>query len=97
MGDEILNGLAKGKFHVLYQPQVLADGSRMATVEALVRWNSPVRGPIGPADFIAMAERTDVIKELGAFVLRQACKDALSWPQLDVPVNVSALQLQAAR
>jgi EAL domain-containing protein (putative c-di-GMP-specific phosphodiesterase class I) len=92
--EEILTGIAQGEFHVLYQPQMMADGSRMVAVEALVRWNSPVRGPVGPADFIASAESENVIKELGAFVLRQACQDALNWPHLVVSVNVSALQLQ---
>jgi len=63
-------------------------------VEALVRWNSRTRGMVGPSDFIARAEKDGVIKELGAFVLRQACQDAVGWPQLVVSVNVSGLQIQ---
>ena len=70
------------------------DRSRIAAVEALLRWNSATRGPVGPADFIVMAEKINVIKELGEFVLRRACRDALNWPQLDVSANVSAMQLQ---
>ena len=93
MRNEILAGLKRGEFHVLYQPQMFADGSRMAAVEALVRWNSPTRGPVGPIDFISIAERDGVIRELGAFVLRQACQDALNWPGMLVSVNVSGNQL----
>ena len=94
MRDEMLTGLRKGEFHVVYQPQMLSDGSRMIAVEALLRWNSPTRGPVGPADFITIAERDGVINELGAFVLRQACVDALDWPGLTVSVNISSLQLR---
>ena len=65
----------------------------MAAVEALVRWNHPTRGAVGPADFIAIAEENGVINELGAYVLRQACLDGLHWPGLLVSVNVSAVQL----
>ena len=67
--DEIIAGIAQGEFHVVYQPQIFADGSRIAAVEALLRWNSALRGPVGPADFIIVAERVSVIKELGEFVL----------------------------
>ena len=56
MRDEILDGLERGEFHVLYQPQMTADGACMAVVEALVRWNSRNRGAVGPADFAAFVE-----------------------------------------
>ena len=91
--NEILNGIRRGEFHVVYQPQMTADGARMAAVEALVRWKHPTRGAVGPADFIALAEENGVINELGAFVLRQACLDGRHWPGLLVSVNVSAVQL----
>ena len=94
MHDEILEGLERGEFHVLYQPQMTADGSRMAAVEALIRWNSRSRGVVGPANFIPVAEENGAIKQLGAFVLRQACRDAISWPSLVISVNVSGLQIQ---
>jgi EAL domain-containing protein (putative c-di-GMP-specific phosphodiesterase class I) len=89
---DILASLEREEFHVLYQPQMLADGSRMTCVEALLRWNSP-DGPTGPGDFIAMAEKHRVIRELGAFVLRRACRDAASWDGVSVAVNVSGNQL----
>jgi EAL domain-containing protein (putative c-di-GMP-specific phosphodiesterase class I) len=92
--DEIINGLRRGEFYVLYQPFVTNDGARIAGVEALVRWNHPQR-KIGPGEFIKVAERTGAIHELGLFVLRQACRDAVHWPALTVAVNVSAPQLLA--
>jgi EAL domain-containing protein (putative c-di-GMP-specific phosphodiesterase class I) len=58
-----------------------------------VRWNHPIRGPIGPLDFIAEAEKDSAIFELGGFVLRQACRDALNWPDLILAVNISSYQL----
>ncbi len=92
-GKEILSGIRNREFHVVYQPQMLADGSRIAAVEALARWESPSHGVVGPADFVAIAERNGVINELGAFVLRQACADATDWPGITVSVNVSPRQL----
>ncbi len=93
--EEILNGIRNREFHLVYQPQMLADGSRMVAVEALARWNSPKHGAVGPVDFIEIAERSGVINELGAFVLRQACEDAKAWPAIVVSVNVSPRQLLA--
>jgi EAL domain-containing protein (putative c-di-GMP-specific phosphodiesterase class I) len=92
-GQEILDGIRDSEFHVVYQPQMLADGSRIVAVEALVRWDSPSRGLVGPAEFISIAERHGAINQLGAFVLRQACVDAVGWPEITVSVNISPRQL----
>jgi diguanylate cyclase len=92
MHNEIFNGLRRGEFYVWYQPFLTNDGARIAGVEALARWNHPSRR-IGPGEFIKVAERSGAIHELGLFVLRQACRDALQWPALIVAVNVSAPQL----
>lgn len=59
-----------------------------------MRWKNPRRGPIDPVNFIPDAERCDVINELGAIVLRQACRDGLLWPSVSVSVNISAQQLR---
>ena len=84
--------LACGALSVLYQPQVTADGRSMAAVEALVRWCHPKAGWISPSDFVAYAEKTGLIHELGEFVLCRTCHDARNWPSLSVAVNVSPLQ-----
>lgn len=83
---------------VSYQPIVDAY-DRPVAAEALVRWVDPVRGNISPADFIPLAEETGHIVELGGFVLKQACCDAVGWDSSNSPrpmkvaVNVSAAQL----
>ena len=83
---------------VHYQPIIDTAGITSA-VEALVRWNDATRGPIGPADFIALAEETGQIVELGGYVMKQACCDAAGWVAPvgsvlpPVAVNVSASQL----
>ncbi len=90
--------LDRGEFVVRYQPIVsLLDGS-MVAVEALVRWQHPELGLIGPDRFIGLAEETGLIVRLGAWVLKQACRDAEGWrraypgTRLVVSVNLAARQ-----
>lgn len=75
-----------------YQPIFAADGMTVTSHEALVRWHHKVRGLISPADFIPIAEQSDLIDKLGEWVLRRACRDL---PRLGtVGVNVSPVQLR---
>ncbi|MFC4145453.1 putative bifunctional diguanylate cyclase/phosphodiesterase [Micromonospora mangrovi] len=90
--------LDRGEFVLHYQPIVsLLDGAMLA-VEALVRWQHPELGLIGPDRFIGLAEETGLIVRLGAWVLNQACRDAESWrraypeAKLVVSVNLAARQ-----
>lgn len=92
--EELRTAIAGGQLFLEYQPQMLSDGTRMVGVEALVRWRHPARGIVSPAQFIQVAERTGLIRELGAWVLRQACRDGVAWPGLVVGVNVSPLQFR---
>jgi EAL domain-containing protein (putative c-di-GMP-specific phosphodiesterase class I) len=67
-------------------------------VEALVRWQCPELGPVGPADFIPVAEESGLILELGSFVLRETCRQLAAWrqrgdPTVIVAVNISSRQL----
>jgi diguanylate cyclase (GGDEF)-like protein len=78
-----------------YQPIVDLDLGRAAGFEALVRWQHPTRGLLGPGEFIPLAEETGLIVPLGRWVLRQACAQASLWagaPYLSV--NVAGLQLE---
>jgi EAL domain-containing protein (putative c-di-GMP-specific phosphodiesterase class I) len=94
---EVAGAAAAGELVVHYQPIVGVADDGCVAVEALVRWQHPRRGLLGPAEFIGVAEHTGAIGDIGAFVLRRACADAASWVgpggRLAVHVNVSAAQL----
>jgi diguanylate cyclase (GGDEF)-like protein/PAS domain S-box-containing protein len=98
--QDLRQALAKSELSVHYQPEVDLATEEIVGVEALLRWNSPSRGPVSPGLFIPLAEQTSLILELGAFVLDAACTQAASWrdqgilPQrFAVWVNVSGKQL----
>ncbi|MFD1081287.1 putative bifunctional diguanylate cyclase/phosphodiesterase [Micromonospora andamanensis] len=90
--------LDRGEFVLHYQPIVSLLDGRMLAVEALVRWQHPHLGLIGPDRFIGLAEETGLIVRLGEWVLRQACRDAQLWhtefpdARLVVSVNLAARQ-----
>ena len=63
--------------------------------EALARWNSPKRGMVPPSDFIPLAEESSLILGLGEWVLREACREAVSWNKpLKIAINVSPIQFR---
>ncbi|GIM90552.1 putative bifunctional diguanylate cyclase/phosphodiesterase [Paractinoplanes toevensis] len=91
------------QLYLLYQPIVSMPGGELFGVEALVRWTHPERGAVGPAVFIPAAERTGLIVPLGAWILEEACRQAVRWRHelgdaapRTVTVNVSARQLREA-
>ncbi len=83
---------AGDELRVLYQPLVTAKEGRIIGLEALVRWQHPSRGLILPDQFVPIAEETGLISELGEWVLREACKVALQWPDFVVAINLSPKQ-----
>jgi diguanylate cyclase (GGDEF)-like protein/PAS domain S-box-containing protein len=101
MESELRAALAGGQLLLHYQPQVLADG-RLVGAEALVRWQHPERGLVGPGEFIPLAEDTGLILGLGQWVLEAACAQLVAWSQdpataaLSVAVNVSPRQFRRA-
>ncbi len=77
-----------------YQPVVSADSGGVVGFEALLRWTNPHFGVVSPAKFIPVAEEARLIVSIGEWVMRTACKEAMSWPStVKVAVNVSADQL----
>jgi diguanylate cyclase (GGDEF)-like protein len=98
---ELNAALRNGELVVHYQPVIDLVTGAMDGVEALVRWRHPVRGLLYPGDFIPIAERSDLVDRIGAFVLDQACTDASWWARaghpMSVAVNVSAAQLADER
>jgi EAL domain-containing protein (putative c-di-GMP-specific phosphodiesterase class I) len=101
IADELRGALARGELELHYQPQVELRSGRIVGLEALLRWNNPKRGPIPPAVFIPIAERTGQIQLLGEWVLDAACQQLRSWldagiaPAL-VGVNFSALHFKSS-
>lgn len=90
--------LAKGQFELHYQSQVQVQDGRVTGFEALLRWRHPERGMIPPDRFIPLAEETGLIVPIGEWVLQEACKEALRWPDtIGIAVNVSPVQLRGSK
>jgi diguanylate cyclase (GGDEF)-like protein len=89
--------IERGEFFLVYQPIFDLDNGRVLGVEALVRWNHPVRGVVQPDTFIPLLEETKQIVDVGRWVLNEACRQASEWHLHErgmyVSVNVSARQL----
>ncbi|QLH70488.1 EAL domain-containing protein [Rhodopseudomonas palustris] len=91
---ELRHAVERDELVLHYQPQIAADG-RIAGFEALVRWLHPRHGLLSPGRFIALAEETGLIGDLGEWVLREACREAATWRKpLTVAVNLSPLQFR---
>jgi diguanylate cyclase (GGDEF)-like protein/PAS domain S-box-containing protein len=92
---DLRKALLAGEFELYYQPLVDLATNTVSGFEALVRWNHPERGLVGPDDFIPVAEEIGLIVPLGDWVLNQACRDAMTWPKnVTVAVNLSAAQFR---
>jgi diguanylate cyclase (GGDEF)-like protein/PAS domain S-box-containing protein len=95
--QELSVAIKHGELSLYYQPQA-ASGSTVAEsevigFEALARWLHPARGFVPPGDFIPLAEESGLIVEMGEWILRQACREAASWPvPLQIAVNLSPAQ-----
>jgi diguanylate cyclase (GGDEF)-like protein/PAS domain S-box-containing protein len=91
---ELRQALKKQQLRLYYQPQVGLGAGEFVGVEALVRWMHPERGLLQPAAFLPVAEASDLIDELTAWVVGEACRQAADWQRaghpLRVAVNVSA-------
>jgi len=84
----------RDEFTIVYQPVFASQSGAISGAEALLRWTCPDQGEISPTEFIPIAEDLGLVTRIGADVLRQACKDAASWPgHIDLAVNVSPVQL----
>ncbi|WP_127091918.1 putative bifunctional diguanylate cyclase/phosphodiesterase [Aquabacter cavernae] len=87
-----------GQFFVVYQPIFDCRDRRVRGFEALIRWRHPTRGVVSPAAFLPAAESIGLILPLGGWVLEEACRAALSWPEdIFISVNLSTIQFRANR
>jgi len=83
----------EGDLSCVYQPILRSLDEKVVCVEALARWNHGVLGAVSPVQFIALAEETGLVIQLGDIVLRQACRDIKPLDKLNLAINVSAVQL----
>jgi diguanylate cyclase (GGDEF)-like protein len=91
--QDLHKALADGQFEVFYQPLMNLLTRSVAGFEALLRWRHPKNGLVPPSDFIPVAEEMGLIVALGKWVLRQACRDATTWPSGEkLAVNLSPVQ-----
>jgi diguanylate cyclase (GGDEF)-like protein len=84
----------KRDLQVHYQPQMDASGKNVIGLEALLRWEHPERGSLSPQIFVPIAEETGLIRELGLWVMREACDVARAWPDVSMAINLSAIQFR---
>jgi diguanylate cyclase (GGDEF)-like protein len=85
--------IERGEFELHFQPLFDLEKGRIGSFEALIRWNHPTRGLVSPLDFIPIAEETGLIVPIGAWVMREACRHAMEWPEhVRIAVNVSSIQ-----
>jgi diguanylate cyclase (GGDEF)-like protein len=90
---DLRKALLNEEFELFYQPLINLESGKIATCEALLRWNHPVRGRVSPADIIPVAEDMGLIVDLGHWILRKACAECMKWPDgVSVAVNFSPQQ-----
>ena len=95
--QELTAAVKNGEISLYYQPQAssrqVVGKDEIVGFEALARWRHPVRGFVPPSDFIPLAEESGLIFEMGQWILREACREAASWPvPLQIAVNLSPAQ-----
>jgi diguanylate cyclase (GGDEF)-like protein/PAS domain S-box-containing protein len=92
--EDLRSAIDRGELLLHYQPQKKMSGETIG-FEALVRWQCPKRGMVAPGTFIPVAEESSLIIPIGEWVLRQACREAASWPQpLTIAANISPIQFR---
>jgi diguanylate cyclase (GGDEF)-like protein/PAS domain S-box-containing protein len=99
---DLEHALERGEFRLRYQPVYDLATGELHSFEALLRWRHPVRGDVGPAEFIPLAEETGLIVPIGRWILEQTCRQAQAWreagrPDLMASFNLSARQLRESR
>jgi diguanylate cyclase (GGDEF)-like protein len=100
LANELRSAVKNGEVHLVFQPQLNLRQNKVIGAEVLIRWTSPVLGSISPAEFIPVAESTGLIKEIGGWVLENACKVLASCLdeglEIRLAVNLSAIQFKQA-
>jgi diguanylate cyclase len=95
---DLREALERNELELFYQPKIDAKSGKVTAAEALLRWHHPTRGMVPPATFIPIAERFGLIRELGNWVIEDACRQARLWRdkglRMRVAINLSAMQMR---
>ncbi|MFT3800947.1 MAG: EAL domain-containing protein [Burkholderiaceae bacterium] len=96
--SQLRRAVERREFVLFYQPKMDIASGRLCGCEALIRWQHPSRGLLGPGWFIQIAESSDVIIDIGRWVIDEACRQAAAWQLAGIPlavsVNLSSMQLR---
>jgi diguanylate cyclase (GGDEF)-like protein len=93
--SDLRRAVGHGEFELYFQPLFDLETNRIGSFEALIRWNHPSRGLVAPDEFIPLAEETGLIVPIGTWVIQEACRQAMKWPEdVRVAVNVSSVQFR---
>ena len=95
--DELRVAIPGGQLFLTYQPQVTGENGRIVGVEALVRWNHPTRGILGPDSFLPVAESSGLIIALDRWVLREACRQGRQWIDAGIAPGTMCVNLSSAQ
>jgi diguanylate cyclase len=91
---DLRQAISRGELRLVYQPLIAIPSRKVVGFEALLRWTHAKRGEVEPSEFIPIAEDAGIILPIGEWVLREACREAVTWAEpLTVAVNVSAVQI----
>lgn len=98
--SSLRQALVRQEFVLHYQPKIDLKSGNIVGAEALIRWQHPQRGLLSPGEFVPIAEDSGLIRQIGRWVLREACRQAQTWvqaglPPITVAVNTSTLELRA--
>ncbi len=98
MSDDLRQAIEQQQLHVHYQPIVHMGSGRIVKAEALLRWNHPERGWVNPAEFVALAEETGLIFDIGEWIFHTVVADTARWiheqgQRIQVSINVSPVQI----
>ena len=93
---DLRKAVVNGEFELFYQPVIDVKTGQINSFEALIRWHHPERGMIAPLEFIPVAEETGLIVQIGEWVLRRACSEAVRWPKhITIAVNLLPAQFKS--
>jgi len=91
---DLREALSTEQLHLHYQPILSCGSHRVVGLEALLRWTHPQRGEIGPSVFVPIAEDSGLMPALGEWILDRAMRDSLLWPDLEIAINLSPVQIR---